>query len=309
MTGMKVIKLKLEGDGSETLPSLKGDPVEAAIRTFEEITYVDPLVEEAYEKMLKSTSRINADSRQLQTIVEILEERYCSTVSRPAADDERTKAGLYVTALAQNSKTDKFNITSNKKLNYVGFKLKEGKEITVEGDVWVGAGQWLDGGKLTINGSAGYHLGHNMAGGSIHVTKDAGEGAGWEMTGGGINIGGNAGNRTGWEMAGGNIRVDGSVGDETGRNMVGGEILVEKDAGNMTGKGMSGGMLTVIGNAGDKTGLQMERGELRIGGKSGKETGEEMWGGRITVLGEIEGIAEKKHSGEIWQKGTKVWPE
>ncbi|MFH0860845.1 MAG: hypothetical protein V1921_06555 [Candidatus Altiarchaeota archaeon] len=243
MTGTKVIKLKLEEGSGEKLPALKDPVVEGAaalyrsMEMFPKYDYGDQ-PEERYQELLGMSVGLNVTPVQVQRIIERLEQDHSE--EEYYAD----KAGLLLTALVQGSKSNEFEFTAKKKLNYLGFMLEEGKTVKVNGDL-------------------GERIGRKMRGGSIDVSGSVGDEAGWEMRGGEITIGKDAGDWTGFEMHDGRIHVKGNTDGYAGSGMYDGEIQVDGNAGRKTAEGKRGGVLDIKGDVaswGDKIGREISPG-------------------------------------------------
>ncbi|MFH0860843.1 MAG: hypothetical protein V1921_06545 [Candidatus Altiarchaeota archaeon] len=205
MTGTKVIKLKLDGDGAaEKLPRLKEGVVEKAVEIYRQ--GVMGIMEEShYTQLLESTKGLDATSDALQEILEKLEKRFGNQKYF------ETTAGILLTTLIQNSSHDKFRIKPSIPLNYLGYNLSGDKELTVDGSVGELTGHRMGEGIISIMGDAGDNTGKNMRWGTINVVGNAGNNTGEEMTAGNINVRGNSGVRTGHAMFGGQISVGGKI--------------------------------------------------------------------------------------------------
>jgi len=103
--------------------------------------------------------------------------------------------GLYLSALCNASSSSDITIDcqgEGLRLPLVGYRLEEGRCLTVLGDLGDLIGISLDGGTLKV-GSVGRYLGAGMTSGSIEVRGDAGRFVGEQMTGGVIRIEGELG--------------------------------------------------------------------------------------------------------------------
>ncbi|MFH0860840.1 MAG: hypothetical protein V1921_06530 [Candidatus Altiarchaeota archaeon] len=286
MTGTKIVKLNLDG-AADKLPSLKSDPVvEEALRLYEASVF-DGHVSVYRREMVDHGSKLDVSQKQLQHIVDVLEE------TQPEGE-YLSKGGVFLTALIQASRQDDFQLRTKRKLNFVGCSLTEGKRITVYGDLGNNTGMHMAGGKLHILGSVGNVTGYGMEDGEITVGGNAADGTGVGMKKGKIRIEGDVGNETGDQMGGGEIEVLGKAGDRTGVRMTGGKIRVEKDAGDETGRSMSWGAIHVRGDIGDDTGYDMTDGLIRVDGNAGEHTGQISRGGTVQVRGEIKSKAENR---------------
>ncbi|MFH0860848.1 MAG: hypothetical protein V1921_06570 [Candidatus Altiarchaeota archaeon] len=264
MTDTKVIKLKLEGDSSERLPNLMGDTTTLrALNIFSQSDREEePLA--AYNKYQEQTKDLNVSSRQLNEIIKSLEETF-----PPNEDIRNTRYfGLLTSALINNSKEKKFRIKSRFPMDFVGYKLDGGKELTVDCEVGDGTGMYMKSGKILVNGHAMDDTGALMEGGYIEIRQGA------------LSDVGNG-------MKGGKIKVIGDAYVGAGREMEGGEIIVE-------------------GNADSHTAWRMRKGHIVITGNVTDFTGERMRGGLLEVDGSIQALGDVK-GGEIRRKGETYW--
>ena len=141
---------------------------------------------------------------------------------------------------------------SDSNLDYIGHRLGEGMQLTVEGDAGHYAGAELNGGKLCIKGNTHDYAGCAMSSGMIEVS-------------------GNSGNYIGGAMSGAK------------KGMSGGTILVHGNSGNFTGDMMRRGMIMVVGNIGDYCGSRMIAGTITNLGTVGKQVGIGMRRGTILL--------------------------
>ncbi|MFH0860870.1 MAG: hypothetical protein V1921_06680 [Candidatus Altiarchaeota archaeon] len=300
MTGTKVIKLKLDGDGAAgKLPRLRGSVVDEALVVFDTTEF--NVVDEYRDALLGKTKELNADQKQLQEIVKRLEGR--EDVARYG-----TKAGILLTCLIENSSEREFEFRIQRQIDHVGYRLASDRKMTVKGNVGDFTGMEMKKGEVNINGNTTDHAGMGMEGGTINIRGDARDHTGGLMKGGTINVDGDAGADTGQGMTGGTVNVKGGSDARTGYEMEGGLITVGKDAGESTGRQMEGGRITVGGNTGILTGHSMRKGEIDVKGTVGHEAGEQMSGGTIKAGMKVLSISEKYEWGEIWQSGERLRP-
>ncbi|MFH0860839.1 MAG: hypothetical protein V1921_06525 [Candidatus Altiarchaeota archaeon] len=274
MTGTKIVKLNLDG-AADKLPALREDITDRASNLFKSGLDYFGSTEEHYKRILKDTGNMSASNAELQLILCRLEEEHGEQKWYAP------KAGIFLSAFMQNSQENKFRIVARKPLDYLGYKLGKGKQVTVDGDVGDYAGAKMDGGSLTIKGNAGI--------------------------------------KTGYMLNRGEILVEGDSGDSTGENNISGIITVGGNVPGRTGNGMKGGKVTIKGNAGRQTGYGMKDGIVHVHGDMGIETGASMFGGRIEVDGNIQAYdvewlqgntwGKQFFKGEIWNKGKRVWPK
>jgi hypothetical protein len=100
-------------------------------------------------------------------------------------------AGIYISALINNSQET--NIVLNlqdyqRTFHFLGYRLPEGKELILKGDIgdFIGAG--IAGGRLVVEGSTRNWLGAGMTKGRILVSGHAGQKTGEWMRGGEIHV-------------------------------------------------------------------------------------------------------------------------
>jgi formylmethanofuran dehydrogenase subunit C len=101
--------------------------------------------------------------------------------------------GLYVSALincCQDSEITFFTSGFKGIIHFIGYRLPEGKILTINGNSGDFAGAGLCGGMLVIKGSTGNWCGAGMTSGKIHVQGDAGFNLGQWMHGGSIQVDG-----------------------------------------------------------------------------------------------------------------------
>lgn len=116
-------------------------------------------------------------------------------------------AGIYISALVNHIAQDSIVLglkDYERTFHFLGFRLPEGKTLTLQGDVgdFIGAG--LSGGRLVVEGSTRNWCGAGMMKGEIFVSSHTGQ-------------------RTGEWMRGGEIHVDGNIWS-TGKSIFGGKI-------------------------------------------------------------------------------------
>jgi hypothetical protein len=123
-------------------------------------------------------------------------------------------AGIFISALVNNAKEDRITLgraskskypygsaafyaredritlaqISLREFHFLGYKLPEGKVLTIQGDVGDFAGAGLAGGRLIIEGNAGNWCGVGMTKGKITVAKSAGKDLGAWMQGGELHV-------------------------------------------------------------------------------------------------------------------------
>ncbi|MFH0860835.1 MAG: hypothetical protein V1921_06505 [Candidatus Altiarchaeota archaeon] len=200
---MKIVKLKLE-DGSETLPKLKVSTVDEAVNLFDHLGQVNSF-ERYYLQAAESTQNFNVDSRQLQGILQKLEEKHSDEILYSV------RAGLFLTALMRKSQSELFDIEPKIPLDFVGYWMEGSKTVRIHGNAGNHLGWSLRSGNIEVDENSGASTGRGMSGGTITVKKNTGWQTGVIMQGGIINVGGNAGEETGDGMTGGIIKVDGKI--------------------------------------------------------------------------------------------------
>jgi hypothetical protein len=105
-------------------------------------------------------------------------EEYCAMneLSKDAGFEQTGPVGIFLSALINASKERYFVLNihnSQRRLHFLGYRLKEGKRLTVHGDVGHFTGVGLSGGLLKVIGSTGSWCGADMTGGRIEITGDA----------------------------------------------------------------------------------------------------------------------------------------
>lgn len=128
-------------------------------------------------------------------------------LSKEADFEQSGPMGLFVSALINGAKEDRFELNLHQQqrpLHFLGFRLEEGKHLTVHGDLGHFSGAGLLGGYMKVNGSTGSWCGADMVSGHIKIT-------------------GNALSKTGEQMRGGQIQVNGRI-QQIAKSRSGGEI-------------------------------------------------------------------------------------
>ncbi|MFH0860816.1 MAG: hypothetical protein V1921_06410 [Candidatus Altiarchaeota archaeon] len=227
MTGTKVVKLKLDGSGkSKELPSLMDGVVEKAAAIVGEL---EPLVggwNHVYEHIEEKTRRMHVTPKQLQDMIEIGEHQYLIEIGEhPYSEVEKYswKMGLLVSALINSSPHDNFTVKTEIPLCYLGYRLKEGKKITVESKVDESVGRENMGGHIHVKKNAGWYAGADMRTGLLEIDGDAGRATGARMKGGELHVKGDTEFDTAVEMEGGKLIIDGKA-MGAGHSIKGGEI-------------------------------------------------------------------------------------
>lgn len=117
------------------------------------------------------------------------------------------------------------------------------------------------------------------------------------------------GDNVGHSMKGGKTTVEGNTGNYSGCRMKGGELIIEGNTGSHLGSYMFGGKILLEGRAKDFVGMVMYEGEIIIKGDAGKHLGYSMKKeAKITIDGELKDRSFSYCEGEIYNKGTKIWP-
>lgn len=137
-------------------------------------------------------------------------------------------------------------------LDYIGYALPEGIQLSVTGDCGQYVGAHLAGGKINVDGNAQHFVGCAMRKGTIEIEGDCGNYVGGAFTG----------QKKG--MSGGTILVHGNTGDFTGDLMRRGIIKVTGNMGDHCGSRMIAGTITNLGTIGKQAGIGMRRGTLLL---------------------------------------------
>ncbi len=132
--------------------------------------------------------------RAIQYAPHDIEELCAFTGLAKEADVEQSvPMGLYISALINGLQEHHFELNLHnhpRKLHFLGFRLEEGKRLSVDGDLGHFTGAGLLGGYLNINGSTGSWCGADMTSGRIRITGDALLKTGEQMKGGQIQVNG-----------------------------------------------------------------------------------------------------------------------
>lgn len=215
------------------------------------------------------------------------------------------KAGLFLSALMNNSKDSEFVIHTAHlgRIDCLGHRNT--KNIIVDGDIGDWVGNEMEGGTITVNGNAGNHVGSGMGDFKRDLQGDA-YGTGIKIEGGAILIEGHAGSCVGSHMRDGSIIVKGDVLHECGWDMKGGTITVGGNAGEKAGKWKIGGAIIVKGGIDRFAGWGMDGGALTVYGNAGLFVGSLMTDGEIHIEGGYECIADDMVHGKIFHKGELI---
>lgn len=154
-----------------------------------------------YQSSLRLIQNIEYGSNDIEELYALNE------LSKEAGFESSGPMGIYLSALINASAERRFvlNIHNPRiKLHFLGFRLEEGKHLSVYGDVGHFTGAGLCGGYLEVSGSTGSWCGADMTGGHIMIT-------------------GRALSKTGARMKAGRIQVKGRI-HEIAKNRSGGEI-------------------------------------------------------------------------------------
>jgi hypothetical protein len=143
-------------------------------------------VSRAYATAMKSIEGLEYDQKDIEDFCSELDisDRVRYMISGPA--------GIFISVLVNNAKEDRIILgkVSLREFHFMGYRLPEGKVLTIQGDVGDFAGAGLAGGRLIIEGAAGNWCGTGMAKGKITVAKGTGKDLGEWMQGGEIHVDG-----------------------------------------------------------------------------------------------------------------------
>ena len=104
--------------------------------------------------------------------------------------------GIYLSALCNHVKDEEIELSLEsikQKIDFVGYRLPEGKTLILKGDVGSFVGAQLQGGDLVVKGSTGDCAGAGMREGRIFVSQQTGINTGEWKTGGEIHVEGGIG--------------------------------------------------------------------------------------------------------------------
>ena len=121
--------------------------------------------------------------------------------------------GIYLSALCNNVRDEKIHLnlrTIKQKIDFLGYRVPEGKTLVLEGDVGSFVGAGLCGGDLFVEGSTGNWAGAAMQGGRLFISHKAGLHTGEWKTGGEIHVEGGIGS-LGIHITGGFIYQAGQI--------------------------------------------------------------------------------------------------
>jgi MoxR-like ATPase len=99
--------------------------------------------------------------------------------------------GIYLSALCNNVRDEKIHLnvrTIKQKIDFLGYRLPEGKTLVLEGDVGSFVGAGLCGGDLFVEGSTGNWAGAAMQEGRLFISHQAGLNTGEWKSGGEIHV-------------------------------------------------------------------------------------------------------------------------
>ncbi len=242
------------------------------------------LSEQIFSKMLRVLGTSSFGSREI--------EAFSISIEGARHDEElSSNPGLFLSALIQNSRDDRFIIHTSHQLHpadSIGYRNSK---------------------NILVKGNAGDFLGSNMVRGSIEVQGNAGGAEGFRMKGGRIIIHGDCDYACGWEMLAGAIIIEGNAGMSAGMNMEGGEIFIRGGASTLAGKDMKGGRLEISGNAGRLLGDTMQDGIIIVGGDVEGEVGPGMSGGEIRLCGEKFELSSGIDGGSVFHNGMRIFPK
>ncbi|MFC1887049.1 hypothetical protein ACFLZM_08350 [Thermodesulfobacteriota bacterium] len=122
-------------------------------------------------------------------------------------------AGIFISALINHLQEEQItlNLQDYKRtFHFLGYRLPEGKELTLKGNIGDFIGSGLAGGRVQVDGSTRNWLGAGMTSGRIFVTGHTGQKTGEWMRGGEIHVDGPIHN-VGTVLYGGKIYRQGSL--------------------------------------------------------------------------------------------------
>lgn len=123
------------------------------------------------------------------------------------------RTGIYLSALCNNVRDEKIHLnvrTIEQKIDFLGYRLPEGKTLVLEGDVGSFVGAGLCGGDLFVEGSTGNWAGAAMQEGRLFISHQAGLNTGEWKSGGEIHVEGGIGS-LGMHITGGFIYQAGQI--------------------------------------------------------------------------------------------------
>ncbi len=140
-----------------------------------------------YEHVVKTLENIQYDQDDIEDFCLELDgsDKIPYMISGPA--------GIYISALINQSEEERIVLDLQdfkRTFHFLGYRLPEGKELTLKGDLGDFIGSGLAGGKLTVEGSTRNWLGAGMTKGRILVLGHVGQKTGEWMRGGEIHVDG-----------------------------------------------------------------------------------------------------------------------
>ena len=140
-----------------------------------------------YSKIVKDLQNLNYTGHEIGAFCMRLDQNSSLPLHVPGP------LGLYVSALINCCHDSEFTFFTSGLtgiIHLIGYRLPEGKILTINGNSGDFAGAGLCGGTLIITGSTGNWCGAGMTSGKIHVQEDAGFNLGQWMHGGDIRVDG-----------------------------------------------------------------------------------------------------------------------
>lgn len=131
----------------------------------------------------------------------------------------------------------------------IAIGLKDGVEVTINGNSGDYLGAFNEGGIIILNGNCGNLAGDTMIAGGILIFGDSGNNPGACMKNGIIVVKGNVQGNVGEKMSGGTIIIDGNVSGDVGSGMMNGTIIVTGGVVGRVGHGIGDGGIFIGGEA------------------------------------------------------------
>ncbi|MFH0860060.1 MAG: hypothetical protein V1921_02570 [Candidatus Altiarchaeota archaeon] len=189
----KIVKLNLEGGGSDRLPKLRDNRVdERLLGMLDEKYHQSCFTSQVsghfnYLYASEAASGVSVDANAMQRFIDVILPSYSDTEVY-----FQFQAGMFLSALINNCPDNNIvlDVARLPKLNYLCSCLDNQKEVTILGDVGNYAAFGAKSGKVTIHGSAENGLGSELDGATVMVDGDAGMNVGSNAHSGEIHLGG-----------------------------------------------------------------------------------------------------------------------
>jgi hypothetical protein len=144
----------------------------------------------AYATAVESLQGVHFTVDDLEDMCLELDAHHSMTTSMGAP------SGLFIAAMCNQVATEAITLhlrTCERRWPFLGYRLRRGRRLCLEGDVGDFAGALLDGGEVRVNGNVGNYAGLGMKAGVLHIAYSTGKYAGEGMRGGTVHVNGHIG--------------------------------------------------------------------------------------------------------------------